>query len=102
MITRNEISRETAYQNLWTKLPFSENKTTFDIAKENGWLLSNNDTELLDVIREIIANFPDEVKDFQNGKTKITGFLMGQIMKKAKTRFQPQRAKMLLIKELKK
>ncbi|MDK2979610.1 MAG: aspartyl-tRNA(Asn)/glutamyl-tRNA(Gln) amidotransferase subunit [Bacteroidales bacterium] len=102
MITQNEISRETAYQNLWPKLLVSENKTTFDLAKINEWLLNHNETELLTVIKKIVNEFPEEVKKYKNGKLKITGFFMGQIMKRTKNRFKPQKAKILLIEELNK
>ena len=102
MITQNEISRETAYQNLWPKLLVSENKTTFDLAKTNKWLLNHNETELLTVIKKIIDEFPEEVKKYKNGKSKIVGFFMGQIMKRTKNRFKPQKAKILVLEELNK
>lgn len=102
MITQGEISRETAYQNIWPALLNSENKTTFDIAKENDWLINNNDAELLEVIQKIISGFPEEKNAFQNGKSKIIGFFMGQIMKTTKNRFQPRKIKKLLLEELKK
>jgi aspartyl-tRNA(Asn)/glutamyl-tRNA(Gln) amidotransferase subunit B len=101
MITQEEISRETAYQNIWPVLLNSENKTTFDIAKENDWLINNNDAELLEVIQKIISDFPEEKNAFQNGKSKIIGFFMGQIMKTTKNRFQPRKIKQLLLEELK-
>jgi len=102
MITQNEIPREKAYQNLWTKLLVSENKTTFDLAKANEWLLNHNETELLTVIKKIVGEFPEEVKKYKNEKSKIAGFFMGQIMKRTKNRFQLQKAKILLIEELNK
>jgi len=101
MITQGEVSRETAYQNIWPTLLNSENKTTFDIAKENDLLINNNDAELLEVIQKIISEFPEEKDAFQNGKSKIIGFFMGQIMKATKNRFQPQKIKKLLLEELK-
>ncbi|MDY6799888.1 MAG: Asp-tRNA(Asn)/Glu-tRNA(Gln) amidotransferase subunit GatB [Bacteroidota bacterium] len=102
MITQNKISRETAYQNLWPKLLVSKNKTTFELAKSNKWLLNHNETELLAIIKKIISEYPEEVEKYKNGKSKIIGLFMGQIMKRTKYRFQPQRAKLLLIEELNK
>ncbi|MEE4197854.1 MAG: Asp-tRNA(Asn)/Glu-tRNA(Gln) amidotransferase subunit GatB [Bacteroidales bacterium] len=102
MITRNEISRESAYQNLWPMLPFSENKTTFDLAKSGGWLLRKPGDELLEVIRTTIAEFPEEVSAYRNGKSKILGFFMGFIINKTKKRYQPQKIKRLLLEELRK
>ncbi|MGC9374438.1 MAG: hypothetical protein ACP5DQ_05280 [Bacteroidales bacterium] len=80
----------------------SENKTTFDLAKTNKWLLNHNETELLTVIKKIIDEFPEEVKKYKNGKSKIVGFFMGQIMKRTKNRFKPQKAKILVLEELNK
>ncbi|MFP4024407.1 MAG: Asp-tRNA(Asn)/Glu-tRNA(Gln) amidotransferase subunit GatB [Thiohalospira sp.] len=102
MITEREITRETAYQNIWPKLLNSENKTTFDIAKENDWLISNNDAKLLEIIKKIILDYPEEINKYRKGKLKIVGFFMGQIMKKTKNRFLPQKVKMLLLEELNK
>lgn len=102
MITERKITREIAYQNIWPKLLNSENKTTFDIAKENDWLIYNDDAELLEIIQKIISDFPEEKKKYLKGTLKIVGFFMGEIMKKTKNRFLPQKVKMKLLEELNK
>lgn len=102
MISNGEISRENAYQKLWPAMIFSENKTTFDIAKENNWLINNSDEELFYMIRKTIEKYPDEVYAYKNGKNKLLGFFTGQIMKNTENRFHAKRIKKLLIDELKK
>lgn len=102
MISNGEISRENAYQKLWPELIFSENKTTFDIAKENNWFINNSDEELFSMIRKTIEKYPKEVYAYKNGKNKLLGFFTGQIMKITENRFQAKKIKQLLIDELKK
>ncbi|MFO7827735.1 MAG: Asp-tRNA(Asn)/Glu-tRNA(Gln) amidotransferase subunit GatB [Bacteroidales bacterium] len=101
MISDGRISRENAYQKLWPKLIFSKNKTTFDIAKENDLFINNSDEALFSVIRKTIENYPNEVNAYNNGKNKVLGFFIGQIMKITENRFQAKKIKQLLIDELK-
>ena len=46
--------------------------------------------ELEKIIDEVLANHPDEVGKFRNGKTKLKGFFVGQVMKQTGGRADPK------------
>ena len=59
------------------------------LAKERGLLQSSDPAELLPVIEEIIAEFPDIVNEYKGGKENSLQFLIGQGMKKTRGSANP-------------
>lgn len=71
------------------------------IVKEQG-LVQITDTGAIEaIVKEVIANNPKSVEDFNNGKGKAIGFLVGQVMKASKGRANPGVVNELLQKYLK-
>ena len=60
----------------------------------------SDEGELLAVVREIIDENPDQAQQFRDGKTKVMGFFVGQLMKKTKGQANPQLANKLFKQEL--
>ena len=56
---------------------------------------------ILPIIDELITENPDEVQAFRNGKTKLLGFFVGQLMKRTKGKADPKLANKLLAEKLK-
>jgi aspartyl-tRNA(Asn)/glutamyl-tRNA(Gln) amidotransferase subunit B len=52
------------------------------------------------IVRDILAEHPQAVEDYMNGKSNALGWLMGQVMKKSKGRANPSIATELLKREL--
>ena len=72
------------------------------IMKDKGLVQISDEGEILKFVQEAIANNPQSVEDFKNGKGKAMGFLVGQIMKLSKGQANPQLANQLLKQELEK
>ena len=53
------------------------------------------------IVQEIITANPDQAQQFREGKTKVMGFFVGQLMQKTKGRANPKMANQLFAKELK-
>ncbi|MDX2502382.1 MAG: Asp-tRNA(Asn)/Glu-tRNA(Gln) amidotransferase subunit GatB [Deltaproteobacteria bacterium] len=76
-------------------------KPAKQIVEEKG-LIQIMDTDALDaVILKTIANHPKEVDAYRNGKTKLLGFFVGQIMKETRGQANPKLANQLLKEKLK-
>ncbi len=60
----------------------------------------SDEGELVAIVREIIAANPDQVQQFRDGKTKVMGFFVGQLMKQTKGKANPQLANKLFGEEL--
>ena len=57
--------------------------------KEKGLLMVNDEAALRSTIEQIVADNPQSVADFKNGKEKAIGFLVGQTMKAMKGKADP-------------
>ena len=65
-------------------------KPAEQIVKEKG-LVQITDTEALEnVVSNIISAHPKEVDAYKNGKTKLLGFFVGQVMKETKGKANPK------------
>jgi aspartyl-tRNA(Asn)/glutamyl-tRNA(Gln) amidotransferase subunit B len=60
------------------------------IVREKGLEQVSDTGELSALVDEILAQNPDEVAAFQNGKTKLFGFFMGQVMKQTQGKADPK------------
>ena len=63
--------------------------------------VSDEDT-LRAIARDVIRDNPGVAQEYRDGKTKVLGFLMGQVMKKSRGKAQPAAASQLLKEELEK
>jgi aspartyl-tRNA(Asn)/glutamyl-tRNA(Gln) amidotransferase subunit B len=70
------------------------------IVKKKNLVQVSDEGQLLAVVREIIAGNPDQVQQFREGKTKVMGFFVGQLMQKTKGQANPQVANKLFQQEL--
>jgi aspartyl-tRNA(Asn)/glutamyl-tRNA(Gln) amidotransferase subunit B len=65
-------------------------KPAKQIVEEKG-LVQISDTDAIDeVVAKIISNNPKEVESYQNGKTKLLGFFVGQVMKETRGKANPK------------
>ncbi len=68
---------------------FKENVNPADYVKEKGLIMVNDEGALRITIEKIVAANPQSVEDYQNGKKKAIGFLVGQTMKELKGKGDP-------------
>ena len=57
--------------------------------EEKGLKTVNDEGALRKTIEDVIANNPQSVQDYRNGKEKAIGFLVGQTMKAMKGKAEP-------------
>ena len=68
---------------------FAEDIDPEQYVKEHGLATVNDEGELRAAIEQIIADNPQSVEDYHNGKEKAIGFLVGQTMKVMKGKANP-------------
>ncbi len=71
-----------------------------EIIKAKGLAQVSDEEALRALVREVLAANPEQVAQFREGKTKVMGFLVGQLMKKSKGQANPQVANRLMQEEL--
>ncbi|MBO5208891.1 MAG: Asp-tRNA(Asn)/Glu-tRNA(Gln) amidotransferase subunit GatB [Lachnospiraceae bacterium] len=68
---------------------FEEDVDPEKYVEEKGLKTVNDEGALRKTIEEVIANNPQSVEDYRNGKEKAIGFLVGQTMKAMKGKADP-------------
>ena len=70
------------------------------IMKEEGVENITDDSKIEEVVKKVINDNPDSVKDYKDGHDRAIKYLMGQVMKETKGSINPKLAMDILIKEL--
>jgi aspartyl-tRNA(Asn)/glutamyl-tRNA(Gln) amidotransferase subunit B len=74
-----------------------ENEISVDVAIEKlGLKQVNDDSAILKIIDEVLSKNPDKLEQYRNGKDKLFGFFVGQVMKASKGSANPQKVNELL------
>jgi len=60
------------------------------VIKEKNLLQVFDTKEIDEIVKKVVAENPQAVADFQKGKANALQFLVGQVMKESKGRFNPQ------------
>ena len=97
-ILDNTISGKMAkvvFEAMW-----KENKTADEIISEKKLVQITDSSTLESIIDEIINKYPDQLADYKNGKDKLLGFFVGEVMKASKGKANPQQLNALLSEKL--
>ena len=98
MAESGELNNQTAKE-VFEKI-FCEDVDPRAYVEEHG-LASVSDTGALDAVAEtVLAQHPDVVQQYRDGKTKVLGFLVGQVMKEMKGKANPAIINELLLQKL--
>lgn len=87
LIEAGEINNSVAKE-VFEKI-FAEDINPEKYIEENGLKMNNDEDGLRKILEEIVANNPQSVEDYHNGKEKAIGFLVGQAMKATKGKANP-------------
>ena len=94
LIEKGTISNKIAksvFEDMWISRKDAE-----VIVKEKGLVQISDSSEIVAIVDAVIAAIPQSVADFNAGKDKAIGFLVGQIMKQTKGRANPDMVNSLL------
>ncbi|MBI5590970.1 MAG: Asp-tRNA(Asn)/Glu-tRNA(Gln) amidotransferase subunit GatB [Deltaproteobacteria bacterium] len=94
LIDRNIISGKIA------KTVFDEmartGKPPETIVREKGLVQVTDSSEIERIVQKVLDQNPKEVSDYQNGKEKVFGFFIGQVMRESKGKANPQQVNEIL------
>jgi aspartyl-tRNA(Asn)/glutamyl-tRNA(Gln) amidotransferase subunit B len=75
-------------------------KPAKQIVEEKGLVQITDTSAIDDVVAGVISRNPKEVEAYQNGKTKLLGFFVGQVMKETRGKANPKLVNEILKKKL--
>jgi aspartyl-tRNA(Asn)/glutamyl-tRNA(Gln) amidotransferase subunit B len=81
---------------------FAKGGSPKQLVEEKGMVLIADASALEAILDEVLAAHPKELEQYHNGKTKLKGFFVGQVMKKTQGRADPKLTNQLLSKKLQK
>ncbi len=70
------------------------------IVEEKGLVQINDEAAIQAIVQQVVANNPQSVADYQAGKQKAIGFLVGQVMKETKGKANPSLVNKLIVQEI--
>jgi len=70
------------------------------IVAEKGLVQVSDASAIEEIIAAVIAKFPKEAADYRNGKTRLIGFFMGEVMKATKGKANPNVVNEVLVRKL--
>lgn len=70
------------------------------VVKEKNLVQISDEGDLLKAVQEILAVNPEQVAQYKEGKVKVMGFFVGQLMKKTQGKANPKMANELFSREL--
>ena len=79
---------------------YRSGKPPAEIVKEKGLTQITDESDLLKMVEDVIAANPDQAADFKNGKDKLMGFFVGQVMKASQGQANPALVNKLLKEKL--
>lgn len=100
LIKEEKINNNTAKKVF--KEMFDEGTSPKEIIKRDGLIQISDEGAILDIVLEVIKENPQSIEDFNQGKDRALGFLVGQVMKKSKGKANPGVVNKLLIEQIKK
>lgn len=84
-------------KSVYSTLEKDPNQSPAKIVEDNNWRVVNNTDEINKIVDQVLQENPEEVEKYHDGKTKILGFLMGQLMKLGKGKLDPKSANQLML-----
>ena len=90
LIEDGKVSNTAAYQNLFPAMLAKPEQAPLALAESLNLIQTSDGDFLQKIAIEILAQFPDKVKEYQKGKKGLIGFFMGELMKRSKGKADPK------------
>ncbi len=100
LIETEKVNRKDASDKLFPEMLSKPSVKPLQLAEGLDIIQSNNPNINDQIISEVLAAFPEEVKKYKGGKKALVGFFIGEAMKKAQGKANPKTLKSDLIKAL--
>ncbi|MNY11911.1 Aspartyl/glutamyl-tRNA(Asn/Gln) amidotransferase subunit B [compost metagenome] len=101
MVDDKKISQQIALQQLLPELMKSPDADAIELAAKLNLLIEDNGSELSAFVDEVLAKYQAQVEAYKKGKKGVLGLFVGDVMKLAKGKADPQKINQLLQDKLK-
>ena len=100
LVAQGKVSFSVASQKLLPALLASKGQPAGAVLEQENLAQQSDTADLLPMIEQVLADMPEKVKAYKNGKKGLVGMFMGELMKRSKGKADPKKANELLRKVL--
>ncbi len=98
LVDKNEVSNQLAKNIIYEAM--EKNIEPLEIIKSKNIKQISDEGELINIIKKIISESPDQVKEYLSGKEMVANFLVGKVMKETNKQANPATSLKLIKEEL--
>jgi len=95
LVEKKELSLRTAKEEVFPEM-IKTKKNALAIIKRKEFAQVSDEEQIKSIILQIIKTNPKPLKQYLDGKTQVTGFFVGQVMKETRGRADPQQVNKIL------
>jgi aspartyl-tRNA(Asn)/glutamyl-tRNA(Gln) amidotransferase subunit B len=99
-IDGGKINQTIAVQKVFPAMLAAPEKSPAQIAEDNKWIQESDSGAIIELIQQVLSQYPEKVADYKAGKKSLLGLFMGEVMKLSKGKADPKVASKLMQDEL--
>jgi aspartyl-tRNA(Asn)/glutamyl-tRNA(Gln) amidotransferase subunit B len=99
LVDENKVSNSIATAKIFPLLVNSD-LSAEDIANQNNWIQESDSNTLINLIDQVIEQYPEKVEEYRSGKKGLIGLFMGEVMKLSRGKADPKLTNKLLREKL--
>ena len=99
LVDENKVSNSIATAKIFPLLVNSD-LSAEEIANQNNWIQESDSNTLINLIDQVIEQYPEKVEEYRSGKKGLIGLFMGGVMKLSKGKADPKLTNKLLREKL--
>ncbi len=100
LVESGDLNQLAAQQKLFPALLNNPAAQPAKLAAEMDLMISKDSSVLDTIVAAVISDFPDKVKAYKGGRKGLSGFFMGEVMKRSKGQIDPKSAKEIVLEAL--
>lgn len=101
LVDNKKITQQIALQQLLPLIASNESADVNKLATEHSLLIEENSDELAGFVDQVLSKYEVQVQAYKKGKKGVLGLFVGEVMKLAKGKADPQKINELLQEKLK-
>lgn len=102
LVDDNKVSNSAASGDLFKALLEKPEANPEKLAAELNLIQESDSDALMDLVKQVLAKYPEKVEEYKGGKNGLLGLFMGEVMKLSRGKADPKVTNQLLRQELEK
>jgi aspartyl-tRNA(Asn)/glutamyl-tRNA(Gln) amidotransferase subunit B len=90
LIDNGQLSNTSASQLVFPAMLKNMEKSALKLAEELNVIQTNDSDFITDLIKDVLAKYPDKVEEYKAGKKGLLGLFVGEVMKASKGKADPK------------